>query len=187
MSGKVPKQGSPQAAFSLLEVIIAMSALLIGALGFSQAIYSWSRAADGSRTKTQAFQAARSVIEDLQSRDFDEVFALYNTNPDDDPGGVVVPGASFTVRGLSPWPGDPDGIVGEVVFPTAGTGALEELREDAQIPELGMPRDLDADGVVDSDDHANNYRLLPVLVRVRWLGAEGRGEVELKTVLGEFL
>lgn len=173
--------------FTLLELMIAIVTLVIGVLGFAKAIYSWNRAAEGERLKTRAVQAAKRVVEDLQSKPFEDVFALYNTTGVDDPVGVVVPGPSFTVPGLNPWPGDPDGIAGEVILPIQTVGGIEQLREDSAIPRLNMPRDLNGDGLIDGLDHSGDYRLLPVIVRVRWVGPNGNSQAEFKTILGEFL
>jgi hypothetical protein len=60
------------------------------------------------------------------------------------------------------------------------------LREDVNLPELGMPRDLNGDGAVDAGNHSTDYRLLPVIVRVRWQGAGGPSQFELKTMLANF-
>jgi hypothetical protein len=46
-----------------------------------------------------------------------------------------------------------------------------------------MRRDLDGDGTIDGDDHAADYRVLPVRVRVRWRGPDGDRELFLVTVL----
>ena len=49
------------------------------------------------------------------------------------------------------------------------------------------PQDLDASGTIDSVNHATDYKLLPVLVRVRWRSLDGStGEVELGTTLANF-
>ena len=79
------------------------------------------------------------------------------------------------MRGLEPLRDDPDGRVGEVVFP--GDGVV--LREDQNDRLLGMPRDLDLDDKTDAADHAANYRVLPVLVRVRWRGPGGVQQIQL--------
>ncbi len=171
----------------MLELVIASTTLVIGVLGFSKAIYAWNRAAEGSRLKTTAVQAARRMVEDIQSRDFNEAFALFNNNPLDDPVGIVGPGPNFAIAGLTPLTNDPDGFVGEVVFPTVSAGGIDVLREDVTILQLGTPRDLNGDGVVDAADHSADYRLLPVLVRVRWRGPNGDSRLEVKTILGEFL
>ena len=176
-----------RAGFSMLELVIAMTTLTVGVLGFSKAIVAWNRAAEGARLKTEAVQAARRVVEDLQSKDFSEVFALYNSVAADDPVAAVIPGPTFSVAGLTPWPAAPDGFVGQVILPSALVGGAETLREDSVITELGMPRDLNADGVIDAADHSGDYRLLPVIVRVRWLGPNGQSQLDIKTILGEFL
>jgi hypothetical protein len=82
--------------------------------------------------------------------------------------------------------GDPDGFPGEIVFPITLVGGVPQLREDVVNAKLGMPRDLNGDGVVDANNHAGNYQLLPVLVRVRWRGVGGNGLVELPTMLASF-
>jgi hypothetical protein len=77
--------------------------------------------------------------------------------------------------------GDLDGLVGEVVFPIDPlTGAL---REDLDLPQLGMPRDLNGDLVIDGADRADDYILLPVLVRLRWESAGRVRSHEVRTIL----
>jgi hypothetical protein len=46
-----------------------------------------------------------------------------------------------------------------------------------------MPRDLDGDGVVDALNHATNYVLLPVRVRVAWRGVSGARQLDFDTLL----
>lgn len=157
----------------------AVAFLLVATLGFSQSLIAGMRLADTTRERALATQAARQILEELQDEDFAEVFALYNANPADDPVlAGTAPGATFAVDGLRPNPGDADGQVGEIVFPVIG----DELREDAPAPELGMPLDLNADGL-DALDHAGNYQLLPVAVRVSWRSNGAAMQVELRTYL----
>ena len=62
------------------------------------------------------------------------------------------------------------------------TGSVKtELRENAVDTTIGMPRDLNLDGAVDALDHAGDYMILPVRVRVQWMGASGPRTVELQT------
>jgi hypothetical protein len=91
----------------------------------------------------------------------------------------VSPGNSFAVHGLSPQSGDADGCAGAIQFPGNGL----KLREDGSDAELGMPRDLDGDGLTDATDHAGDYRLLPVRVVISWHGKTGNSSLELVTVL----
>ena len=136
---------------------------------------------------TIATQEGRRMIERLQAEPFAQVFARYNDDPADDPGGAGTgPGADFDVSGFTAWTNDADGLAGEIVLPTTAL-APGVLREDVVDTSLGMPRDLNGDGVVDANDHSSDYRLLPVLVRIRWQNASGRNSVEFKTMLGEFL
>ena len=51
---------------------------------------------------------------------------------------------------------------------------------------MGMPRDLDGDGVIDALDHSGDYRLLPVLVRVAWRGSSGPAKLEFRTMLADY-
>jgi hypothetical protein len=48
-----------------------------------------------------------------------------------------------------------------------------------------MPRDLNADGVVDALNHVGDSRVLPVRVRIRWQSKNGPRTVELSTLLSE--
>jgi hypothetical protein len=85
------------------------------------------------------------------------------------------------VKGLQVPDGDAIGSVGEIVFPTIGT----QLREDVVDPELGMPRDLNGDGIIDSADHAGDYKLLPVLLRLHWKGVGVKRSVVVRTLLAD--
>jgi type II secretory pathway pseudopilin PulG len=171
----------------LLEVIVTISAMLIAALGFSQALVSAMRAEQMTREETNAVEAARAKVEELRTVNFRDVFRQYNDFPDDDLAGPgTAPSSNFTVRGLTAMPTDPDGFAGEIVFPTIAA-APGELREDAVVPELGCPRNLDGVPGIDANDHDLDYLLLPVLIRVRWQGVVGPSEVVLRTILGEAL
>ncbi|MFT5734724.1 MAG: hypothetical protein ACI8WY_003407 [Planctomycetota bacterium] len=160
-----------QSGLGLIELMIAGSVFVIGALS---AVRLFASSIDVERSNQEtavATEATRRVLEQLEAHpDPAAMFALHNASPDDDPVGLVpIAGAvlgAFVVDGLQPLAGIPDGAVGSIVFPVdSGTGIL---REDLDLPELGMPRDLNSDGVIDSDDRSGDYQLLPVLVRVRW-------------------
>jgi hypothetical protein len=66
-----------------------------------------------------------------------------------------------------------------------GAGGALELREDVVDAGLGMPRDLNLDGVIDALDHSGDYRILPVRVLVEWTGMSGNRTHRLETVLSE--
>jgi hypothetical protein len=77
-------------------------------------------------------------------------------------------------------------MAGQVIFPTPD-GFPGELRESTVDASLGMPRDLNGDGVMHAtNSYSTDYRVLPVRVRVTWTGTAGPGEVELRTLLGNY-
>lgn len=165
----------------MLEIAIAVTVL---AVGLGSAVYSLLTASAlerSTREQALALQAAETCLESLQATNFPETFLRFNGTAADDPADGDSPGNDFDVVGLSAWPGDPDGLPGEISFPGDGV----ELLENVAMPELGMPRDLTLDDppAIDADDHADDYRVLPVLVRVRWAGARGNRELVLGTTL----
>lgn len=169
-----------------MDLVVGMVLLVVGVLSFAQTLIAIERMQQTTRETGRATQAARAVLEAIQAEAFPEAFRRYNRVAADDPGGTgTAPGAGFAVPGLNAQNGDADGLPGEVVFPTFD--ALPgDLREDVLLPALGMPRDLNGDGLIDGQSHTANYRLLPVLVRVRWRGVGGPSEVTLRTIVGNY-
>jgi len=165
---------------------MAMTVLAVGLAGYAKTIAMASIAASTSREATLATEAGRQMIETLRSTTYNQIFARYNSTVADDPGGVVSPGANFAVTGLDARVNDADGMPGEIQFPTITVGGAEQLREDLVSTKLGTPTDLNGDGIVDAVNHAANYQNLPVLVRIRWRGVAGPGQVEFQTVLANF-
>ena len=166
---------SSQAAFSLIEVVIALAILTVSIGAVCSTLFTTTGLSRANRETSLAAEAALSAIEAVRGADFAQAFAQFNVNPNDDavaPG--TAPGASFAVRGLDVRDGDVDGFVGEILFPGDGTN----LREDVLDRALGMPRDLNGDSVIDAIDHSGDYVLLPIRVRVEWTGASGNRDLE---------
>jgi hypothetical protein len=68
--------------------------------------------------------------------------------------------------------------------PSSGTGA-NVLREDAVLPEFGLPFDLNGDGTLDALDHGADYMALPFTVRLRWTPpGEAEQEIAVSTWMG---
>jgi hypothetical protein len=178
---------SRRSGLTLVEIAVGCVVLVTGALSFAQAMISLQRAQQHTREVGRATQAARQVMEAIQAQAFAEAFRAYNGTPDDDPGGPgTSPGKNFSVPGLTPKPGDPDGFVGEVIFPSP-PGEPGVLRENVVDSKLGMPRDLNGDGLINTlADYSTTYTILPVRVRVEWVGTGGPGTVELRTLLGNY-
>jgi len=166
----------------MLEIMFSVAVLTVAVSGMASAMISSMKLDRVNRETTVAHEAARQVLETVQSQAFAEVFATYNANAADDPAGAgTAPGANFAVGGLRAQAGDPDGFPGQVLFPMQGT----QIRED--IVDLGwaMPRDLNGDAVVDGLDHSADCRMLPVRVRVAWTGITGPRTLDLETILVE--
>jgi prepilin-type N-terminal cleavage/methylation domain-containing protein len=168
------------AGFTLVEVLVVVAIVTVGLGLMTNTLVAVGELGPVSRETSVAMDSARSVVEEMRAVDFDSIFSTYNADPDDDPGGAgTAPGASFAVPGLDLVVGDADGLAGEIVFPLVGG----ELREDSADWRLGHPRDLNLDGVVDGDDRAADYEILPFVVRVSWRGRSGARSIELYSAI----
>jgi prepilin-type N-terminal cleavage/methylation domain-containing protein len=184
--GRARLGSSRAGGFTLLELMLAMTVLAVAFVAISRAMVGAMSLNRVNRESAIVQDGMREMIETLQgAAPFGEIFIRYNSDPGDDPLLGLSPGDGFAVSGLDPVTGDPDGLVGEIVFPTLQTGMGLELREDLPLPELGLPRDLDGDGDVDNEDHAGDYRLLPVIVRLRWQVGNGERVAEVRTILAD--
>lgn len=171
----------------MLDVLLGLSFLTAVFVGLTRSLGASVQLNSVNRESALALDAARSQLERIQGEaEFAELFVRYDTDPLNDPlGAGTAPGGRFAVAGLDPAPNDLDGFAGEIVLPTAlGPGGLE-LRENLDLPALGLPRDLNGDGSIDGGDRAADYVLLPVLARVRWRGATGVRQVELVTLVAD--
>lgn len=171
---------------SLLELCVAMSLLAVALVGYAKTVARASTATRTSREGALANEAVRTVIESMRAESLANVFRMYNDYAPDDLGGVVNPGADFAVVGLEPRVGDADGMAGEIVFPATLVGGVPELHEDLVSTDFDMPADLTGEGTIDGLDHGADYKMLPVIVRVRWRGVGGPTQVEFKTILGGY-
>jgi prepilin-type N-terminal cleavage/methylation domain-containing protein len=171
---------------TLIELMMAMTVLAIALVGYARTVAMASVASSTAHEANLANEAARKMIETLRSQPFAQVFCLYNAYAGDDPGPGAAPGANFAVAGLEARKNDADGMPGEILFPTLTVGGVPQVRENVVNSKLGTPCDLTGDGVIDALNHSANYQELPVLVRVRWRGVGGPGQVEFQTVLGGY-
>jgi type II secretory pathway pseudopilin PulG len=184
---RAPSPLRAAAGFTFVELVVGMAVLATAVLILSSVVGSLAQQRTVNRETALAVAAARNVLETLRSEDFGLVFARYNADPADDPGGAgSAPGARFAVPGLAPTTDAADGLTGEVQFPSvAGPGGVE-LREDVELRVLGMPRDLSGDHVIDAADHGEGYFILPVQVRVRWQSPNGPRAYAMATQLSPY-
>jgi len=175
-----------EAGFTLIEAVIALAVAALALLGFSSSLISTMMLGQSNRESALARRAAHEILSELQTAPFGEIFARYNSVTSDDiPGETNRPGA-FAVAGIALLEDDADGFAGEIVFPdTLVSGGLQ-LREDYSAATFGQAWDLDLNGEIDADDHAADYQVLPVLIRVEWRGKGGPSKIELRTTLIDF-
>jgi len=91
----------------------------------------------------------------------------HDDDDDDDDGGH----ARSSVSAAN---GIPRTMTCRIELPTTvdATGA-DFLREDVVAPEFGLPADLNGDGVIDAANHAADYQMLPVIIRLEWSTSGG--------------
>ena len=169
---------SATSGFSLVELMVVFTILTISLAMFSRTLTSASRLDPLSRERILAAEAANNLVERMRGYAFEDLYTSFNANPADDPGGVgTALGNLFDVEGLVPV--GPGQRVGEIVF----CDFQGQIREDSDLPEFGLPRDLSGDGIVDKEDHTGDCILLPFKVVVRWASRYGDREFELFGVL----
>jgi type II secretory pathway pseudopilin PulG len=206
--GRPARRAHPRAGLSLVEIVVALSVLVVAASIFCQTLLSTTRMRHLNRENSLAADAARVALERMRNEPFLEIFRDFNEDPKDDPGGNATgPGRYFDVPGLEPLDDAPGGKVGHVVFPSmavqvaapSGGGGKKggvtvgappvtqyQLREDVDDEGLGMPRDLNGNNVIDTANHSSDYLVLPVRVRIEWKSNTGARKFEIVTQLGDF-
>jgi prepilin-type N-terminal cleavage/methylation domain-containing protein len=177
---KTRKSGR-EAGFTLVEILIASAFLAVAACGVSAVLTGSMSMSAVNKETAQARHAAQRMLEELQNVPSGDIFATFNNITKDDPlGEATAPGGVFAIH-MKPAAIQVSNMTGEVMFPESeDTG---ELREDIVDESLGMPRDLNGDGEIDSENHAKDYLYLPVRIRIRWRGLAGDREYELYSVI----
>lgn len=155
------RRGNARQGFAIADAVVAMLLLTVAIGGLAGSVAYGLRLHRTNREAAIAEQAARAILADLRSVPFEDVFATFAADPD------------IEVEGLNPRPDDADGMVAELVFPTTEMGGPLQLHEDADIPALGCPRDLDGQDGIEAGDQSGEYIILPVLLRLEWRGAGG--------------
>lgn len=205
-----PAPAHARAGLTIVEVIVALSVLVVAASIFCQTLLSTARVRQLNHDNALAADAARVVLERMRNEPYLHIYRDYNEDPKDDPGGTGTgPGNLFDVPGLQPRDDAPQGKVGRITFPsmavqvTSGGGGGGKiglggssggsvtttewhLREDVADEGLGMPRDLNGNNVIDTANHSSDYLVLPVRVRIEWKSGAGARRFDIVTQLGDF-
>jgi hypothetical protein len=175
-----------RAGMSAIELIVAVTVLTVAFGMYATTVTAVGRQRQILRESSLAGDACQDLMETMRSEPIGDVYALYNHDENDDPDGAgTAPGPRFDVLGLDPEAGAD--AVGEVRLPEIEVApGVWELREDIEDAELGMPRDLNGDSIIDERNHAEDYVHLPVLIRAHWKGAYGTRRFELVALCTEF-
>lgn len=176
----LPGMRSSRSGVGLIELLVVMAIVTVALGEMVNGLVRVAQLAPNNEESARAHEALVGVVEQMRSVEFEELVATYNDDALDDPEGPgTAAGMHFAVRGLKLWEGDVDGRAGRIE--TAWTGL--ELREDTDRPELGLPRDLNSDGVVDALDHAADCAIFPVRAVVEWRSGGRQRSATLSTVL----
>ena len=162
-----------------------MSVMLVAMLGYLRSLSESISLSDSNRETVIAAHTLRTMLEEIRTVDFDDAFTTFNDWDDDDPGGKgTAAGSGFEVPQFTARRDDADGMVGQILFPTAPNrpDVLTEL-PDGSFPFL--PRDLDLNGDETGGDVTAGHKILPIVVRLEWTGASGNRELEVATILSD--
>ena len=141
--------------FSLVELSVAISIVSVSLLGLGAVFISSQRSYETGLEEAIITHAFRRTIEQIRGEAFSEAAILYD-------------GYQFQVPEI-------DGI---------GTVKIV-VDETAQVPELGLPRDLDGDGAIGNRDVIGSYNLLPIIVQISWLSTQGDRTRQIFTYLSD--
>lgn len=176
-----PSRHVRRSGFGLVDICVALVVLSISLGILVSSVFSGIRMAKSDQETAAANQALRSAMTRLEAAPAREVFAVCNLDASDDLQGqsassyLAIPTYALTDR------------EGGALSITASFPVLDQapgvLREDLDLPELGLPRDLNGDGTIDSGDHADDFVLLPILLTLEWDGPSGAHSVRMATIL----
>lgn len=156
--------------FTLVEVSIAVIVLLVGLMALSGSAVRVQSLGRTTRGRMAAQNALRAKAEEIRS--------ISRAGLSDPLGwgthviNALQAGSSFPVEGLTPVQGA--AAVGSVSVITNETATDADLGV-----ELGLPRDLDGDGLASNPAVTTTAHLLPVVVRVRWASEKGDQQASL--------
>jgi prepilin-type N-terminal cleavage/methylation domain-containing protein len=154
--------------FTLIELAVATSILMIGLVSVLSATSQMHSLRRSNRERTVAMNALRSMAERIHatSHEFSDDPTTWATDLLATYGPNGTHGNRFQVEELDVAGTAP--AVGTIEIVTSETSTDGQLRA-----ELGMPRDLNADGDAADEDVSASARILPVLLTLRWRSERG--------------
>lgn len=175
-------------ALTMIEVLISVAVLLLLMAGFGAMASVSVRTTREARPALIAQETAIRVAERLRSDRKDDAFRVYWTEADR----RTIGGVEYAVGGSPSWqellaPLLAAAKQGLIKTPTDDAAMLRirflSEREYQQVWGLSTPADLDFDGQTGSEPPTAKFRMLPVLIEVRWRGPTQDHRHQLKTVL----
>lgn len=170
-----------RSGFSLVDVCLSMALLVIGLGVLIGSTFSAMKLDQVNASTALANQALRGLCEELQAMPIDEVLDSYVIAENEDERTRADKLARLTLRDPALATHDGREPVVRARFPLDEDGRT--LREDLELPEFGLPRDLDGDGAIDGADKRASFRILPVVLELDWVGPSGTQHLQLSTVL----
>lgn len=147
--------------FMLVEVTLAVGVIAIAILAVLASITLAGRLSQSEREIALATEGIDKQLAELRNAPFNSLYQQFG------PTGIQ----TFDVPGLSSPSGGPAGSIQLVV------------NETSNIPQLGLPRDLNGDGDALDTNVSSFYVLMPVTLNVQWTGPTGNQRVQLHTLL----
>jgi prepilin-type N-terminal cleavage/methylation domain-containing protein len=132
--------------FTLIEVVIALSLLTVGFLGFASFFVVNARSYDNIREEALVLHALRQTAERIRGAPFARIASTYQ-------------GYAFAIDEIH--------ATGQVRL------FLNETDGSAAAMALGLPRDLNGDGLANSPDVSASYLLCPLRIEVAWSNPRG--------------
>lgn len=199
------RKSRPDAGVSLVEVIIALSIMVLTLIGLLAGISYASRTNASIHEDEMAMRGAQKMIETMRSYPVNMIWACFNNNPND---AATLPTAygwsatsypesasnKFAVEGLQPVNDVVNGVTwntcGMISFPGnngAGTSTLVELTDTTDPLYDANGTDLDADNttgetICTSATHGA-HNLLPVTITIRWRAIGGTRTMTFRYLL----
>ena len=148
--------------FALLELVLALGVIAVGVLAVLASISFSSRLSHMDRETALAMETSEAMLAAMRSVSFGDLYDQYG------PGGTD----TFSVTGLTPR------------TPGAAPGSITLfVNETVSNPSLELPRDLNGDGDAADADVSGGYLLLPVRLRVEWIGSTGPRSFDLYSLM----
>lgn len=177
------------AGFGLVEVLFTTVILVIAVMGNVSSVGSAHSAAKAVTERGRALKVLGQLLERLRGDDdwvglYARLAVLSRESTSDKTLADLGVDASLATHPATAYyadfnvPADLGTLTFLVQVPssTAGLGLFSTLREAQVAPRYGLPADLNGDGLTSTDSRANDYRALPVVVRIRWARPGGATE-----------